>query len=79
MAKVRKCGSSPKSKSPLWASKIWNKEVFGNIDSSIEKRDLEVAKVDDLLDCDGDNKEFLARRRALLSDLDHWYNKRCLY
>ena len=60
-------------KEPL---KKWNRETFGNIDTTIDKLEKEVEKVDVKLDAESSNEVLLARRRALASQLDIWYNRK---
>ena len=59
--------------------KRWNREVFGNIDSKIEKFGKEVAVVESRLVERVDDEPLLARLGALKSQLNLWYEGRACY
>ena len=60
-------------KGPL---KKWNKEVFGSINDAIGKLEVKVSTVDKSFDIHPMDKMLIARRRALLSQLDIWYKRK---
>ena len=56
--------------------KKWNFEVFGNINLSISKLEEELDKIDNMMDEEDIDEVLLAKRAALLSQLERWYQRR---
>ena len=50
--------------------KKWNKDIFGNIDNGIKALEEEEEKNDLLLEVNGEDEVLLARRYALIGQLD---------
>ena len=54
----------------------WNKEVFGNIDNKIRIFEEDLAKVNSPLPANGSDEALLARRFALISQVEMWYKRK---
>ena len=67
---------SKKLKSLKGPLRKWNSEVFGDIDHTISKLEVELAVVDRSLDNDEYDEVSLARREALISLLNRWYKRK---
>ena len=59
--------------------KSWNKEVFGNTDTKIRSFEEVLKKVSLPLESNGSDEAFVARRFALISQLEMWHKKKSDY